>query len=289
MANQFQSRVVLTGHIRCKTGARIHHRHDAHGREERHQGEHRQEDSGRRSADLYALKDLSGLPFISGSNFKNFLRREVESLLRETLGPGFSCDTFNRDKACIRLGEPKVDGGVYLQDLLELCHGDDEQLSELIEKHTCIACKLFGSQLDEPRIIVDDLKPSVWSVQFNSRKRLCAKHVETAEPEEKVPNKFLIRVVLSNCEPWKRGLFIMGLSRAQNKLITLSTGRQSEPRVAMIDGLSIRSLESARQYYERLSRLEATDGEEVTTEQLQHWIASLRDYLKLVAGFALAS
>ena len=176
-----------------------------------------------------------------------------------------------------------------MQDLLEQCHGDDEELSELIEKHTCIACKLFGSQLDESQIIAEDLKPSCWSVQFNARKRLCSKNVEAALEEEKVPNKFLIRVVLSNCEPWKRGLFIMGLSRAQNKLITLSMGRQAEPRIAMIDGLSIRSLESARQYYERLSRLEATDGDEVTTEQLQYWIASLRDYLKLVAGFALAS
>lgn len=274
MTNHFQSRVVLTGHIRCKTGARL---------------QHRLNDSRRRSPDLYALKDLSGLPFISGSNFKNFLRREVESLLKETLGPGFSCDTFNRDKACIRLGEPKADGGVYLQDLLENCQGDDEHLSEMIEKHTCIACKLFGSQLDEPQIIADDLKPSIWSVQFNTKKKMCNKNVEAELAGEKVPNKFLIRVVLSNCEPWKRGLFIMGLSRAQNKLITLSMGKQAEPHIAMIEGLSIRSLESARQYYERLSRLEATDGDDVTTEQLQHWIASLRDYLKLVAGFALAS
>ena len=274
MTNQFQSRVVLTGYIRCKTGSRLNQKHG---------------DFRRQSPDLYALKDLSGLPFISGSNFKNFLRREVESLLKETLGPGFSCDTFNRDSACIRLGEPKGDGGFYLQDLLELCHGDDEQLSELIEKHTCIACKLFGSQLRESQISADDLKPSVWSVQFNARKKLCSRHVEVSPEEEKVPNKFLIRVVLTNCEPWKRGLFIMGLSRAQNKLVTLSTGGQAEPRIAMIDGLSVRSLESARQYYERLSRFEATDGEEVTTEQLQHWISSLREYLKLVAGFALAS
>lgn len=281
MTNSFQSRVVLTGHVQCKTGARVSP-----------QSNHRHCESRRSSPDLYALKDLSGLPYISGSNFKNFLRRQVESLLKETLGPGFSCDSFNRDKACIRLGEPKTDGGVYLQDLLNQCNGDDEHLLEVIDKHTCIACKLFGSQLDESKIIADDLKPSAWSAQFINRKRAASIDGEGAVAElepDKVPDKFLIRVVLSNCEPWKRGLFIMGLSRAQNKLITLSTGRQTDQHIATIEGLSVRSLESARQYYERLARLEATDGDEVTTEQLQHWIASLRDYLKLVAGFALAS
>lgn len=275
MTNQFQSRVVLTGYLRCKTGDRTQHHHC---------------DTRRRTPDLYTLKDLSGLPFISGSNFKTFLRRQVESLLKETLGPGFCCDTYNRDKSCVRLGEPKADGGIYMQDLLDLCQGDDEQLTEMIEKHTCIACKLFGSQLVESQIDVEDLKPSVWSVQFNEKRKLCGKIVDApADDEKKVLNKFMIRVVLSNCEPWKRGLFIMGLSRAQNKLISLSTGGQDEPRTAVIDGLSVRSLESARQYYELLSRLEATDGEEVTTEQLQYWIASLRDYLKLVAGYAMAS
>jgi len=273
MPNHFQSRVVLTGQIHCKTGAKFNHCSGS---------------ARRRSPDLYSLKDLSGLPYISGSNFKNFLRRQVESLLLETLGPGFSCDSFNRDKACIRFDESKADGGIYLQDLLQQSADDDEHLAQLIEKHTCIACKMFGSQLDESQIHADDLKPAAWSGQFNVRKKMSHPEV-VQESDDKVPNKYLIRVTLTNCEAWKRGLFIMGLSRAQNKLITLSTGKQAEQHIGTIEKLSIRSLESARQYYECLAHLEATDGDEVTTEQLQQWIASLRDYLKLVAGFALAS
>ncbi len=269
MTNRFESRVVLTGFIDCKTGARL-----------QNQGESRP-----KPPDLYALKDLSGMPYISGSNFKNFLRRQVESLLRETLGPGFSCDSFNRDRACIRLGETKADGGVYLQDLIDKCGNDDEALFAEVEKHTCIACRLFGSQLVESQITAEDLKPSAWGAQF--RKRNSQDLQIEAGPT--VPERFMIRVVLNNCQPWKRGLFIMGLSRAQNKLITLSTGSKGEQQIATIEDLSIRSLESTRQLFERLSKLEATDGNEVGTQQLQHWIASLRDYLKLVAGFALAS
>lgn len=270
----FQSRVVLTGFIKCKNGARLEQTGD--GR--------------RNSPDLYTLKDLSGMPYISGSNFKTFLRRQVESLLKETLGPGFVCDSFNRDKACIRLGEPKPDGGTYLQDLLIRYGEDDEGLTKAVEKHTCIACRLFGSQLVESQITSEDLKPAAWGGQFKTRKKKVVEIQEDLEqaPVAGVPEKFMIRVVLNNCEPWKRGLFIMGLSRAQNKLITLSTGR-SEQHIATIEELSVRSLESSRQLYECLSKLEATDGLDVTTTQLQFWIASLRDYLKQVAGFKLAS
>lgn len=272
MTIRFQSRVVLTGHVLCKAGARLQ----------------QQGDSRRNPPDLYALKDLSGMPYISGSNFKNFLRRQVEGLLQDTLGPGFSCDSFNRDKACIRLGEPKSDGGIYLQELIKTCGEDEEQLYEMIEKHTCVACKLFGSQLIDSQMVSEDLKPAAWGGQFRTKKKREEGGVQEQLEDAAVPEKFMIRIVLNNCEPWKRGLFLMGLSRAQNKLITLSTGRQAEQHIATIDGLAVRSLESAKNLYERLSRLEATDGTEVTTEQLQQWISSLRDYLKLVSGFAVA-
>lgn len=271
--NRFESRVVFSGFVHTKVGARL--QHQCEGR--------------RKSPDLYVLKDLSGMPYISGSNFKNFLRRQIESLLFETLGPGFCCDSFNRDKACIRLGDPKPDGGVYLQDLITQCGSDDEQLFELIEKHTCICCRLFGSQLVESQINCEDLKPSAWISQFKSRRKREAAEDTAETQEQNIPDKFMIRVAMTNCEPWKRGLFIMGLSRAQNKLVTLSNGHTSEQLIATVDGLNIRSLESARNLYERLSKLEATDGNEVGKEQLQLWIASLRDYLKLVANFAKAS
>lgn len=277
MTNQFQSRVVVTGVIHCKNGARLQ----------------QQGDFKKTSPDLYALKDLSGMPYISASNFKNFLRRQVESLLKETLGPGFCCDSCNRDSACIRLGEARPDGGIYLSDLLTR-YEDEERLLDAIDKHTCIACKLFGSQLVESRILIEDLKPAAWGGQFRIRRKGGAANeqelVEMQSGEEaRVPEKYMIRIVLNNCEAWKRGLFIMGLSRAQNKLITLSSGKQTEQRIATIEELSVRSLESARQYFEKLAAAQATDGNDVTTEQLQHWIASLRDYLKLVSGFALAS
>lgn len=274
MAGRFQSRMVLTGTVHCKTGARIE----------------QQGDTKLNPPDLYVLRDLTGTPYISGSNFKNLLRRQVESVLRDTLGPGFSCDSFNRDQACIRLGDPKADGGIYLQDLIERCGDDDEKLFALIEKHTCLACRLFGSQLVESPMQSEDLKPSVWGGQFKMRKRRGHPEVETEITEDKtVPEKFMIRVVLNNCEQWQQGLFVMALSRAQNKLITLSTGRQAEQHVATIESLSVRYLDSARRLYECLSRHEATDGSEVTTEQLQQWISSLREHLKRAAGFALAS
>ncbi|MBX9687633.1 MAG: hypothetical protein K2X27_13080 [Candidatus Obscuribacterales bacterium] len=271
MSIRFQSRVVLSGYVSCKSDAK----------------QHGQTESRRNSPDLYVLKDLTGMPYISGSNFKNFLRRQVESLIKETLGPGFSCDSFNRDKACLRLGESRADEGVYLKDLLARCGGNEERLLSEIEKHTCITCKLFGSQIVESQITADDLKPSIWSAQVKLRKKNDLLEQEISEST--VPEKFMIRVVLNNCEAWQRGLFIMGLSRAQNKLITLSTGRKSEQYIAAIDDLSVRSLESARDLYSRLANLEATDGEEVTTEQLQFWISSLRDFLKKAASFALAS
>ena len=272
--NRFESRVVFSGFVHTKVGARL--QHHCEGR--------------RKSPDLYVLKDLSGMPYISGSNFKNFLRRQIESLLFETLGPGFCCDSFNRDKACIRLGDPKQDGGIYLQNLMEECGEDDEALFQLIEKHTCICCRLFGSQLVESQIVCEDLKPSAWISQFKTRKKRELSTEDNVEKEEQnIPDKFMIRVALNNCEPWKRGLFIMGLSRAQNKLVTLSTGHSGEQLIATIDGLNIRSLESARTLYEKLSKLEATDGNEVGKDQLQQWIASLRDYLKLVVSYAKAS
>lgn len=274
MTARFQSRMVLTGFIHCKSGARI-----------------QQEGQSRPNPpDLYVLRDLTGTPYISGSNFKNLLRRQVESVLKDTLGPGFSCDSFNRDQACIRLGEPKNDGGVYLQELLAACGDNDKRLFEQIEEHTCIACKLFGSQLVESPMTADDLKPSIFGGQFKMRRKQQAQTEEVIEikEEKSVADKFMIRVVLNNCEEWQQGLFVMALSRAQNKLITLSTGRQGEQHVATIESLSVRYLDSARRLYECLAKHEATDGTEVTTEQLQQWISSLREHLKKAARHALA-
>lgn len=273
MTNRFQSRVVITGIIQSKPGARIRKQGSSHGS----------------TPELYILKDLSGMPYISGSNFKNYLRRQIDSVLRDTLGPGFSCDSFNRERSCIRLGEAKPDGGVYLQDLLESCGENDERLFDSIQKHSCISCKLFGSLLIESQITCDDLKPAAWISSIKNHKKEELKQDSPQNNNDVIPDRFMIRVALANCEPWKRGLFIMGLSRAQNKLITLSAGRQSEQRIATVEELTVRSLESARNLFEKLSKLEATDGNEVKTEQLQDWIAALRDYLKLASAYARAS
>ncbi len=274
MTVRFQSRMVLTGFLHCKSGARIE----------------QQGDSRPNPPDLYVLRDLSGTPYISGSNFKNLLRRQVESVLKDTLGPGFSCDSFNRDQACIRLGDPRNDGGIYLQELITRYGDNDQRLFEQIEEHTCIACKLFGSQLVESPMVAEDLKPSIWGGQFKMRRKQNPQDTATIEAREEkaVADKFMIRVVLNNCEEWQQGLFVMALSRAQNKLITLSTGRQAEQHVATIESLSVRYLDSARKLYECLAKHEATDGTEVTTEQLQQWISSLREHLKKAARHALA-
>lgn len=276
MNNRFQSRVVISGVIHCKTGARLQTQGDAR----------------RSPPDMYALKDLSGIPYISGPNFKNFLRRQTEVLLKDTLGPESCCDSLNRENACIRLGSQKDDGALYLQDLLEQYsqNENDDELYDAVEKHTCIACKLFGSALLESDLHFEDLRPDTWGAQLRPPGR---KNQGTCTQEKlddaMVPRKFIFRVVLNNCPAWKRGLFIMALSRAQNKLITLSTGRQVQQHIATIDELSVRSLESKREFFQRLAASGSMDGDEVTTSQLQSWISALRDFLKLEAGFALAS
>ncbi|MBY0357736.1 MAG: hypothetical protein K2W82_07025 [Candidatus Obscuribacterales bacterium] len=257
MSFRFQSRLVVSGYLNCRSGARI----SAAG------------DNRINTAELYAMRDLSGLPYIPGSNFKGLLRKHVESYLRESLGSHGACNHYNKETACIRLGEPNSDASVYLRELIETTKGNEEELKKAIELNSCLACALFGSQFLESHVSIEDLRPLNWSGQFRLGK-------QEREPLSINPgHQFMFRAILDNCEAWKRALFIVGLSHLQSRLITVATGKSQDQLVATVENVSMQSLESALELLQCLDNFKATDGNPVTLEQQQRWMNDLRRQL----------
>lgn len=257
MAFRFQSRLVISGYMNCRDGARIKATND----------------SRLNAAELYALKDVSGLPYIPGSNFKGLIRKHVESYLREIIGANAACNPYSKDTSCIRLGEPTQDDSVYLRRLIDSAEGNEEELRFAIERNSCLACSLFGSQILESQVTLEDLRPVSWGGQFNLRKNQAQQ--EDFSPENK-ENRFMFRAILDNCEPWKRALFLVGLGHLQSRLTTVAAGKSNERLVATLEDVEMRSLESALELLLCLDNFKATDGNPVALEQQQSWMNDLR-------------
>lgn len=266
MSFRFQSRVVLTGFATIKTGARLIFNGASKGPQ----------------ADLSLVKDMTGIPYIPGSIFKRLLRTIGQDFLNSSGYPS-TCDPADNDRVCIRMGIPDTtDRGIFLKTLLEDCIWSDEQLKESIEQHTCMLCAVFGSQLVEPRVVVDDLRPDSWHGQLarakDNRQNIRKEHeILDLFTEDK---RFAFRAVMEDCDLWQRGLVMSAVNRLQTKLLTVSSGGGRARAIATFELTDVRALESPREFLEAINCRQGQDGHQVESSSWEAWIASCNARLR---------
>lgn len=197
----FESRLVLQGRLLATTALRI-----GAGRSLEPIG-----------ADLPALRDAMGRPFVPGSSFKGVLRSRIEALLR-SLAPAermarWACNPLEDEERCItprEIAAAKKKGWT------------DEQLTKWVLDNSCLACQLFGSPWLASRVQIRDwlVDETFWLGQFQERDGVAIdRDTETASEGllysyEVVPagTAFEGTIIVENSEPWQLGLLMVGLN-----------------------------------------------------------------------------
>lgn len=258
MSFRFQSRVTLYGTVTIKTGARL----VFNGMSKSPQ------------PDLSIVKDASSLPYIPGSTFRRLLRSHAQEQL---LAGGYNveCDPVDNMRSCIRLGQTRTDGGVYLKNLLEECIWSDEQLKDAIENHTCMSCSVFGSQLVESKLTIDDLRPESWGPIRNK-----AEQERDLLEQITEDRRFVFRAILEDCDLWQRGLVLSSALRTQSKLLTVGSGGGRARAIATFELNEVRALESPREYLEALNSRSGQEGHVVDSSSWDAWTSSFTARLR---------
>lgn len=258
MSFQFRSRVIVTGQLVFQSGdiAELDEREDFD-----------------EIPDLSVIRDITGLWYISGSSMKRLLRARAREVVMSRIGPAHACDHYRKGAECIRTGEAPG-AGIHIKEMLAQNRWSDEHLKTAIEYFSCLVCSLFGSQLLDTRVAVEDLRPAVYA---QSR-------VRGKDQHESLDGKnFVFRAMLTDCDEWHRGLFLSALSRLQTKTLRVSCGGLHQHARATLEVTDIRALESAREYLETLdASSEQRDGHTINMVQLQAWHSALSARLREV-------
>lgn len=260
MSFQFRSRVIVTGQLVFRSGARVEAEHPKH------------EDS----PDLSVIRDITGLWYISGSSMKRLLRARAREVVMGRIGESHACDPYHKGGACIRTGDA-AGPGIHLKEMLAQHRWSDEHLKTAIEYFSCLVCTLFGSELMETRVAVEDLRPTAYA-----QSRLKGRdHTESLQGKN-----FLFRAVLTDCEGWQRGLFLAALSRLQTRLLRVGCGGMQQQAVATLEITDMHAIESAREYLETLDGAKERDGHDINMIDLQSWHSALITRLREAATAA---
>jgi hypothetical protein len=254
---QFRSRVIVTGQLVFRNGAKV-------------EMEQKSDDT----PDLSVIRDITGLWYISGSSMKRLLRARAREVVLGRIGESHACDPYRKGGECIRTSDAGGDG-IHLKEMLAQHRWSDEHLKTAIEYFSCVVCSLFGSELMDSKIVVEDLRPAVYA-----QSRLKGK-----EQTESLEGKnFVFRAVLTDCEAWQRGLFLAALSRLQTRLLRVACGGMQQQAIATLEVTNLRALESAREYLETLDGRRDRDGHDINMMDLQAWhsalIARFREFEK---------
>lgn len=257
MSFHFSSRVIVTGQLVFRSG----------------DDETIQDSPADDIPDLSVIRDITGLWYISGSSMKRLLRARAREVVLSKVNSMHACDFYRKGFECIRTGDAQGTG-IHIKEMLAQHRWSDEHLKTAIEYFSCMVCSLFGSQLLDTKVMVEDLRPAVYA---QSR-------VKGKEQHESLDGKsFVFRAMLTDCDEWHRGLFLSALSRLQTRMLRVSCGGLSQQAAATLEITDIRALESAREYLETLdASSDERDGHTINMMQLQAWHAALNARLREV-------
>lgn len=245
----FENRLILQGRLMTTTALRI-----GAGRSLEPTG-----------TDLPVLRDALDRPFVPGSSFKGVLRSRIEAVLRSLAPDGqedrWACNPLDDDKRCVRRGEIRTDqhkkwedytradpvGIGDLQARAEALEkdareaarqqrkrdypGKDHFLAELVDEHSCLACRLFGSPWLASHVQVRDwlVDETFWLGQFQERDGVAIdRDTETASEKklysyEVVPTGTVFEgvIITENAESWQLGLLMAGLNEFEHGSLAL--------------------------------------------------------------------
>lgn len=269
---RFENRLIVTGYLRAETAIRI-----GAGK-----------DTEVAAPDLPVLRGSTGEPLIPGSSIKGVMRSYVESLLRGVAGEGAACDPTNLDQVCISRTRYK--------QLLQEFKRDEAQLAQQIEQHSCMVCRIFGSNYISSHVSFFDAptEKQSWFGQFQVRNgvainRDSGKAADRALYDfEVVPSgsRFEFRMSAENSTDWMRGIIVSAIRAMKDGHITVGGARSRGLGLVTLDDLQFQFINGAADLIEYLDNKSSSDQVDsgLTDEQMKPWIGAFRERLKGVAG-----
>lgn len=199
--DSLHNRLRVTGQLRSHTGLRI-----GVGR-----------DTDVAAHDLPVMRNAAGRPFIPGSSLKGVLRVHLEALLR-----GLSPDSNvqQHDLACmVLIAQERCIPDETIKEWRD--SKTPHEISDLVLKHSCLACQTFGSTWLASHIAVRDLpvQSDYWFGQFEVRTGVALDRDTATAREgmlynfEIVPpgTQFQLVIEGDNLTDWQKGLLWLGL------------------------------------------------------------------------------
>jgi CRISPR-associated RAMP protein (TIGR02581 family) len=221
--SRFYGRLEIRGIIELETPLRI--------------GAGRGDDMG--LADIPAIKDVLGRPFIPGSSFKGVLRSQIEMILR-TIDEKLAClcVTDEKNHTCPTTKSRRREQGQELSDydtLLQNSFGGNEEAMYL--EGTCRVCQVFGAHGLASKVIIPDLglsqsefgEDGTWHGRYQIRHGVSIdRDTETAAEGrlytgEAVPSgsRFDCEIIIENGSAADQGLVLLGLRAFEQGRVAL--------------------------------------------------------------------
>jgi CRISPR-associated RAMP protein (TIGR02581 family) len=245
----FGRRLTLRGTLRAETGLRV--------------GSGQADDIS--GADMAVMKDDQRRPYIPGSSFKGALRAHVERLVR-SLWPEpdtrrAACDPLTETGRCIPGRWPASQelpvGLRTIAELREEAGDSPTALADLVWKHSCRVCRVFGSPWLASKVLFRDVSlsnPALWvEARYQVRAGVGIERDSEAAAEgvlysgETVPprTEFAWEIVLENADPQtEEPLLFLGLREMMNQHVPLGGARSrglgrvslTVDEISLIDG-----------------------------------------------------
>jgi len=296
MFNTLQTRLVITGRLMTESPLRIGTNRGA-------------EPVG---AELAALRNTSGEPFIPGSSLKGVLRSYLESILRAWYDSPFcACNPVVEDDLCVVAGRKKLQEPQWhypqrqlpskpigLEDLRQGLENTPEAeltFNNRLVDNLCLICQVFGSPWLASHVRVTDLpvETDAWVGQFEVRDGVAIDRDKGTAASgmlydyEVVPagTPFTLNIVGENLVPWQAGLVWLGIrALAQGDL---AVGGFTSRGLGWVKLVAFEA-----RYFDVADLMPLLAGGNigalVTDEQARSWVQALRNRVKQLEEVAHA-
>jgi len=242
--------------------------------------------------DLPVMKLPDGLPFIPGSSIKGAVRALSERILRSINRrlEFWACNPLDPYETCVPASQDKKKHPWQksVDELWREAQQNEERFSQLLAKHSCTTCRIFGSPWLASRVSFKDAylensqdPPMITQIRDGvgiDRDLGAAKQKVKYDFEVVVPGTcFGIEILTENLEDWELGLLLSVLRFWEEGHLPLGGKVTRGPGWGRLKDLRLKRVDQS-------NLLKYLTGDQPAQESADRYLQAFRDYVKSASG-----